>query len=74
MLNATWHFAVTLDDVDTKLILSDDANKVTSDNVWFKYYILLNLWQGQLHLIWAYGQLSDFYQADQLKYHGKKTR
>ena len=74
MLNATWHFAVTLDDVDTKLILSDDANKVTSDNVWFKYYILLNLWQGQLHLIWAYGQLSDFYQADQLKYHGRKTR
>ena len=31
-------------------------------------------WQGQLHLIYAYGQLSDFYQADQLKYHGRKTR
>jgi len=30
--------------------------------------------QGQLHLIFAHGQLSDFYQPDQLKYHGRKTR
>jgi len=30
--------------------------------------------QGQLHLIWAHGQLSEFYQPDQLKYHGRKNR
>ena len=88
MLNATWHFAdVTLADVDIKLILKV-MMPIRWLQLWYQHmgslclwqcliqilHILLNLWQGQLHLIWAYGQLSDFYQADQLKYHGRKTR
>jgi len=30
--------------------------------------------QGNLRIIWAHGQLSDFYLQDQLKYHGKQSR
>jgi len=30
--------------------------------------------KGQLHVIWAYGQTSEFYKEDQLKYHGRGNR
>ena len=30
--------------------------------------------QGELTLIWAYGQEDTFYRADHLKYHGRKNR
>jgi len=29
---------------------------------------------GELHLIWAHGQLDEFYKADQLKFHGTSNR
>jgi len=30
--------------------------------------------EGKMHVIWAFGQQKEFYEADQLKYHGRTNR
>ena len=33
-----------------------------------------SFFQGKMHVIWAFGQQAEFYEPDQLKYHGRSNR